>query len=259
MARDYVNYTVEDGIALVVINRPPVNALNTQTVEELGQCFKELAGDPAVKSVVLTGGGQHAFVAGADITEMPKLTPELGAKMAAAGQAVLDSIDELAKPVIAAINGFCLGGGNELAMACDMRVATDRARFGQPEINLGIIPGFGGTQRLPRLVGRAKAKELILTGDMISAQEALRIGLINKVVPEGEVVRAAKDIAHKICTKSAVAVRLAKQAIDGGFGQGLKEGLALEAKLFGAVCGTEDMREGVAAFIEKRQPKFQDK
>lgn len=259
MARQYVHLRKEEDIGIITIDRPPVNALSVQTVEELYDAFREAAEDKEIKAIVLTGGGDRAFVAGADITEFPKLTPEVGEQMAAKGQAVLTFIEKLPKVVVAAINGFCLGGGNELAMACDVRVASDGARFGQPEMNLGMIPGFGGTQRLPRIVGKSRAKEIIYTGDMITAQEAYRIGLVSKVVPVGDVVRAAKDIARKVALKGAVAIKLAKRAIDEGMEANLAEGLALEAKLFGEICGTEDMREGVAAFLEKRQPKFRGK
>jgi len=258
--RQFIKMSVEEGVAVITIDRPPVNALNTQSMGELAAAIDEAAGDADVKVVVITGAGSYAFVAGADVGEIAKISSaDEATALAKKGQAVLDKIEALKKPVIAAINSVCLGGGNELAMACHIRIASDRARFGQPEINLGIIPGFGGTQRLARLCGPAKARELVLTGDMINAQEAQRIGLVNKVVPDGEVLKQAKGMAKKIASKGAVAVRLAQQAIGEGLKGSLAEGLAKEAELFGEVAKTEDMKEGVKAFLEKRQPKFQGK
>jgi len=255
-----VKVAAEEGIAVVTIDRPPVNALSRQVVEELDRCLEALKTDPAVKVVILTGGGSFAFVAGADIKEIANLrSGQEATAVAAQGQSVIMKLQRLGKPVIAAINGVCLGGGNELAMACHLRIAGDRARFGQPEINLGIIPGFGGTQRLPRLIGKAKAIELTLTGDLMTAQEAHRLGLVNHVVPQDQVMKAAKDLARKIASKGQVAVRLALQAIEEGRGQSLDEGLATEAKLFGQVAETEDCKEGVKAFLEKRQPQFKDR
>jgi enoyl-CoA hydratase/carnithine racemase len=259
MAREFVNYTVEDKIATVVIDRPPVNALNSKTMEELDEVLDELGKDPNVAAIVITGGGKYAFIAGADVKEMPKLTPELAEEMSAKGQAILMKMEKIGKPVIAAINGLALGGGLELAMATDIRIISDRARLGQPEINLGLFPGWGGTQRLPRIVGLAKAKEMIFTGDMISAQEAMRIGLVNKVVPDGEELKVARDIAKKITSKAPIAVAKSKNAMEEGIKVSLEEGLKKESELFGEICGTEDMKEGVAAFIEKRQPKFKGK
>ncbi len=258
--RQYIKISIEEDIATITIDRPPVNALSTETMQELDSAIDELNANQSVKAIVITGAGSYAFVAGADVTEIAKITtPQVGKELALKGQSVLNKIEGLRKPVIAAINSVCLGGGNELAMACHMRIASDRARFGQPEINLGIIPGFGGTQRLARLCGASKARELVLTGDMITAQEALRIGLVNRVVPDGEVLKQAKGLAKKIASKGAVAVRLAEQAISEGMETSLKEGLKKEAELFGEVCKTEDMKEGVKAFLEKRQPKFQHK
>lgn len=256
----YVKVSKEERIAVITIDHPPVNALNIPTMAELDKTLDDIKNDDTVKAVIITGAGQFAFIAGADINEIAQLkSAEEGEKVAGKGQAIIAKIEKLGKPVICAINAVCLGGGNELAMACDIRIASDKARFGQPEVNLGIIPGFGGTQRLPRLVGRAKAKELILTGDMITSQEALRIGLINKVVPEGEVLKQAKDLAKKILSKGQVSIATAIKAIDQGMKLTLEEGLALEAKLFGQICQSEDMNEGLKAFMEKRQPKFQDK
>ncbi len=258
--REFIKTKIEERVALVTVDRPPVNALNSVAMKELSETFEELERNPGVKVVVITGGGSYAFIAGADVKEIDQLkSPEEARDIAKRGQAVLNRIEKMKKPVIAAINSVCLGGGNELAMACHLRIASDRARFGQPEINLGIIPGFGGTQRLPRLVGPSKARELILTGEVISAQEALRIGLVDRVVPDGELVRQAVGLAKKIASKGARAIGLAQQAILEGLGRTLEDGLNYEAELFGEVTKTEDRREGIRAFLEKRQPKFQDK
>jgi len=255
----FINVTTEERIAVLTIDNPKVNALSHAVMEELDHALATAINDVENKVLIVTGGGSFAFVAGADVTEIAQITSGAqGAELAAKGQAVIHRLEQSPKPVIAAINGVCLGGGNELAMACHLRVASDRARFGQPEINLGIIPGFGGTQRLPRLVGKAKAIELTLTGDVISAQEALRIGLVNAVVPADHVLKTAKDLARKIAAKGAVAIRLSLQAIHEGLALDLMSGLALEAKLFGQVAATEDMREGLKAFLEKRQPVFRN-
>lgn len=257
MAGPYVRFEREGAIAVVTIDRPPVNALNAQTLGELGAAVEALEADAAVRAVILTGGGQKAFVAGADIAEFPRLTPAAGRELAARGQAIFDRIEGSRKPYIAAINGVALGGGLELAMACDLRIAAEGARLGQPEINLGIIPGYGGTQRLPRLVGAGRAKAMIYTGDMIDAREALAMGLVNAVVPAAELLAAARQLAAKLAGKAPVALALAKRAIDQGLQRPLPAGLELEAELFGECVGTEDMREGVAAFFEKRAPRFQ--
>ncbi len=255
-----VKTAIEERMAVVTIDRPPVNALSRSVMEELGQTLATLKTNDAVKVVILTGGGSFAFVAGADIKEIAGLSSgKEAAEVAAKGQSVIMNIQRLGKPVIAAINGVCLGGGCELAMACHIRITGDRARFGQPEINLGIIPGFGGTQRMARLLGKAKATELILTGDMITAQEAHRLGLVNLVVPQDQVMKAAKDFARKLASKPGVALRLALQAIEDGLERSLDEGLANEARLFGQVADTADYKEGVSAFLEKRQPKFTDR
>lgn len=258
--RQYVKIAVEDHIAVVTIDHPPANALDETTLLELSAAVDELAADANVKAVIITGAGQFAFSAGADINVINTIKgPDDARRMVLTGQDILNRIENMRKPVIAAINAVCLGGGNELAMACHIRIASDRARFGQPEPNLGIIPGFGGTQRLPRLVGKAKALELLLTGDMIPAQEAYRIGLINKVVPEGDVVKTARDLAKRIVAKSQVSVRLIMAAVDDGLKTSLEKGLLLEADSFAAVMASEDAREGVSAFLQKRQPRFQDK
>jgi enoyl-CoA hydratase/carnithine racemase len=255
-----VKVAVEDRVAVVTIDHRPVNALNRQTLQELDRTLDALAGDPAAKVVVITGGGSLAFVAGADVKEVSQLgSMEAAKEMAALGQSVFLKIQRLSKPVIAAINGVCLGGGCELAMACHLRISGDRARFGQPEINLGIIPGWGGTQRLPRLIGRAKAIEWILTGDMVTAQDALRLGLVNQVVPQDQALKAAKDLARKIAAKGSVAIRESLRAIEEGLNLPLEQGLAREADAFGRIAATEDSREGVSAFLEKRQPQFKDR
>ena len=259
--REFIKIKIEDRVALVTIDRPPVNALNSKAMAELSEAFKELAANQAVKAVVFTGEGRNlTFIAGADIKEMAQLaSPREAEEVARKGQEILNQIEKMTKPVIAAINSICVGGGNELAMACHIRIASDRARFGQPEINLGIIPGFGGTQRLARLVGASKARELILTGDMITAQEALRIGLVERVVPDGELLRQALGLAKKIASKGQVAVWLCLEAIRASLAMPLSQGLAFEVQQFGKVCATQDMQEGLKAFLEKRQPKFQDK
>ena len=256
----YLKVTAEEGVAVVTIDRPPVNALNRQVMAELDQALEAVKTDAAVKVVILTGGGSFAFVAGSELKKTASLASgRKAAEVAARGQAVMTKIQRLGKPVIAAINGVCLGGGNELAMACHLRLTGDRVRFGQPEINLGIIPGFGGTQRLPRLIGTIKALELILTGDLITAQEAHRLGLVNQVVPQDQVMKAAKDLARKIASKGQVAVQAALRVTEQGLGQPLEAGLAAEAEAFGRVAETQDAKEGVSAFLEKRQPKFQDR
>lgn len=255
-----IKVATEEGVAVLTIDHPPVNSLSRDTMMELDQALTQLQQDVAVKVVVITGGGSLAFVAGAEIKEIANIgSPQDGQAAAQGGQRVLDKIEQSSKPVIAAINGVCLGGGNELAMACHMRIAGDRARFGQPEISLGIMPGFGGTQRLPRMVGPSKATELILTGDLINAAEALRIGLVNRVVPQEEVIKHARDLAKKIASKGQVAVRLCMEAIRASLAMPLAQGLAFEVQQFGKVCATLDMQEGLKAFLEKRQPKFQDR
>jgi len=255
----HVKMAVEDRVAVLTIDHRPVNALDRQTLRELGEAVDAIGADPAVKVIVITGGGSLAFVAGADIKEVSQIkSPQEAREMAALGQAVFLKIQRLTKPVIAAINGVCLGGGCELAMACHLRISGDRVRFGQPEISLGIIPGWGGTQRLPRLIGKAKATEWILTGDMYTAQEALRLGLVNQVVPQDQVLKVAKDLARKIASKGAVAITQSLRAIEDGLNLSLEAGLAKEAEAFGAVAATEDSKEGVKAFLEKRQPQFKD-
>ena len=259
MARDYVNYVVEEGIALVTINHPPVNALDQKTVSELGQAMDELEKRPEAKIIILTGGGDKAFVAGADITAFTGLTRVTAEQFALSIQSILLKMEGSKKVVICAINGLALGGGCEVAMACDIRIASEKAKLGQPEVNLGVIPGAGGTQRLPRLVGKGRAMELVFTTDMISAEEARAIGLVNRVVPPGSLLEEAKKMAKKILTKGPVAITMAKRAITEGLEMELKEGLKLEAKLFGELFDTFDMREGVKAFLEKRPPRFENR
>ena len=257
MTFDTLLYAVEeDGIALVTINRPDtLNALNATVIEELDQAFAAIATDDAVRGVILTGAGDRAFVAGADITQFNSLTPLTAQAFAQRGQAVFNRIEASAKPVIAAVNGFALGGGCELAMACHLRVAAETARFGQPEVNLGLIPGYGGTQRLPRLVGRGRATELILTGNPVKAPRAYEIGLVNQVVPADELLEAARALLRTILQKAPIAVGLALAAIQ-ATDLPQPQGLAHEAVLFGQACASEDMREGVAAFLERRPAAF---
>ena len=255
-----VKVAFEDRLAVVTIDHRPVNALNRQTLQELGRVLEALRSDDAVKVVILTGAGSLAFVAGADIKEVSEFKSAQDAQaMASLGQSVFLTLQQLGKPVIAAINGVCLGGGLELAMACHLRISGDRARFGQPEVNLGIMPGWGGTQRLPRLIGKAKATEWILTGDMVTAQEAYRLGLLNQVVPQDQVLKAAKDLGRKIASKGVVAIAQSLKAIEGGLDHPLAAGLAKEAEAFSRVSASEDSKEGVRAFLEKRQPQFKDR
>ncbi|PIQ84241.1 MAG: enoyl-CoA hydratase [Candidatus Omnitrophica bacterium CG11_big_fil_rev_8_21_14_0_20_63_9] len=254
-----VKASVEERVAILTIDHRPVNALNRQTLQELGSVVEQLSTEASVKSVVITGAGSLAFVAGADIKEVSQLGSSQEARdMSVLGQTVFLKLQRLRKPVIAAINGVCLGGGLELAMACHLRISGDRARFGQPEVNLGIIPGWGGTQRLPRLIGKTKAIEWILTGDMYTAQEAYRLGLVNQVVPQDQVLKVAKDFARKIAAKGAVTISQSLWAIEEGLELPLEQGLTKEAEAFHRVSESEDSREGVKAFLEKRQPKFKD-
>jgi enoyl-CoA hydratase len=250
-------YAASDGIALVTINRPEkLNALNSQVLADLRTIFEQIKMDPAVRVVIVTGAGEKAFVAGADITELAVLDPGTGKRFAEDGQGVFTLIETMGKPVIAAVNGYALGGGCELALACHLRIAAENAKFGQPEVNLGIIPGYGGTQRLTRLVGSGRAMEMILTGDQIDAVEAYRIGLANKVVPSASLLDAARTIAGKILARGPFAVHYALRAVHMANELSLTEGLALESALFGQCCGTEDFKEGTSAFLEKRNPTF---
>ena len=249
---------VKDQIARITFNRPTVlNALNFKTVGELGHCLDALKADASVRVLILTGSGEKAFVAGADINELARQTPLDGKDTALRGQSVFRKLETMGKPSIAAINGFALGGGCELALACTMRIASRNARLGQPEVKLGILPGYGGSQRLARLCGKGIAHEMILTGEMIGADEALRIGLLNRVTEPGELLPTAESIARKIIANAPLAVKYSMEAIESGAEVPLLEGLFLEATLFGLCCATEDMREGTRAFLEKRPARFQ--
>ena len=250
----------KDSIAYITISRPKVlNALNSATMGELRTIFTQLKDDLEVRVVILTGSGEKSFVAGADIGELQKNNPIEAKEYTHRGQAVLDLIENLGKPVIACINGFALGGGCELAMACTMRLATENAKLGQPEVKLGIIPGYGGTQRLPRLVGKGIAAQLLLTGEMISAQEAHRIGLVNEVVPAGQLISRAEAIAQSIVKNAPLAIQYCLEAVNHGMERTLQEGLYLEATLFAVCCATEDTKEGTTAFLEKRSANFAGK
>ena len=245
------------GVAVITLNRPAVlNALNMATLRDLDRAITELRDDDAIRAVILTGAGEKAFVAGADIKELAELTPVAGKAYAEAGQRILNQIEQLGKPVIAAVNGYALGGGCELAMACTIRLASETAKFGQPEVKLGIIPGFAGTQRLPRLVGKGRAMELILTGATIDAAEAFRIGLVNRVVPAAALMNEARALAQALAASAPVALRHALEAVNRGLEMTVADGCALEATLFGLLASTDDMREGTRAFVEKRKATF---
>ena len=260
MEKEFVRCQVEDGIAIVTIDNPSsLNALNAPTLTQLDQVFDTLTKNPGVKGVIITGGGEKSFVAGADISEFLQVKGNTAAAFMARGQRIFDKIESFDRPVIAAINGFALGGGNELAMSCDIRIAAENAIFGQPEVNLGVIPGYGGTQRLPRLIGPGKAKEIILADERINAQEALRIGLVERVVPKGQAVEEAKKLLKKIMGKGPVAVKMAKKAINEGLGMSLRGGLDLEGYCQGVCFGSEDKDEGAKAFLEKRPAQFKGK
>jgi len=260
MAYQTLLFEIRDAIAFITVNRPDkLNALNDQVVDELADAAERVATDSGVGGAILTGSGTKAFVAGADIADLAKQGPFDGKARAQRGQAMLRRFETCGKPVIAAVNGYALGGGCELAMACHLRIASDTAKFGQPEVKLGIAPGYGGTQRLPRLVGKGNALHLILTGDMIDAREAYRIGLVNQVVPGTELMATAEKTLRGILAMGPLAVRLALEAVDQGLEMTLEEGLLLEANHFGLLAATEDMREGLAAFLEKRPPQFRGK
>ena len=250
-------FEVKDGVAVITVNRPEkLNALDNDSIEELSQAFMDCYTDEEVSVVILTGAGEKAFVAGADIRMLAEQDVFDGKENSLLGQALMELIEEGPKPVIAAVNGFALGGGCELAMACDFRYAAQNAVFGLPEVSLGIIPGYGGTQRLPRLIGSGPAMELIFTGEKIDAAEALRLGLVNKVLPAAELLDATRKTAAIIASRGPVAVRLAKEAVRRGAVLPLAKGLDLEADLFGMISSTRDMKEGMQAFLEKRKPSF---
>jgi len=256
-ALENVLYEKRDGIAYVTLNRPKVlNALNQRTWQDLRAAFEDARDDATVRGVILTGAGDKAFIAGADISEIAHITAVDAERSSRYGQDVLTLIENLGKPVIAAVNGFALGGGCETAMACTIRVASEHARFGQPEVALGIIPGGGGTQRLPRLVGKGRALQIILSGAMITAQEAYRIGLVNEVVPATDLIPRAEAILKQIFANAPVAIRFSLEAVNRGLETSQAEGMALEASLFGLCAGTEDKDEGTQAFLQKRAAKF---
>ncbi|HMB28973.1 MAG TPA: enoyl-CoA hydratase-related protein [Blastocatellia bacterium] len=253
-----VMYEKKGAIAYVTLNRPKVlNALNQQTWEDLRAAFEDAREDAEVRGVILTGAGDKAFIAGADIGELANVTAVEAQKSSSYGQEVLDFIEDLGKPVVAAVNGFALGGGCETAMACTIRVASENAKFGQPEVKLGVIPGGGGTQRLPRLVGKGRALQLILSGEMIGAQEAYRIGLANEVVPAADLITRAEAILKQIFANAPIAVKFSLEAVNKGLEASQAEGLSLEAALFGLCAGTEDKKEGTQAFLQKRAAQFQ--
>ena len=252
-----VLYEKKGAIAYVTVNRPKVlNALNTPTWKDLRTAFEDARDDTAVRGVILTGAGDKAFIAGADISELAHVAAFEAEQSSRFGQEVLDLIENLGKPVVAAINGFALGGGCETAMACTIRIAVDTAQFGQPEVKLGLVPGGGGTQRMPRLIGKGRALQLILSGEMINAQEAYRIGLVNEIVPAAGLVTRAEAILKKIASNAPIAVKFALEAANKGMDTSQGEGLLLEASYFGLCAATEDKKEGTAAFLEKRPPQF---
>ncbi len=252
-------YSIHNNICIITINRPDkLNALTRLTVQEIGEALKEALDDASVKGLILTGSGTKAFVAGADISEFLGLSPEEGKKMAHAGQSIFDRIEQSTKPVIAAVNGFALGGGCELAMACHLRVASDNARFGQPEVNLGLIPGYGGTQRLVRYIGKSKALELLMTADMINAQEALELGLINHLTTIENLIPKCIEIMDKIMTKSPLAIAGVIRSVNSYYASGTI-GFDTELDEFGKCFGTEDYKEGTSAFLQKRKPSFSGK
>jgi enoyl-CoA hydratase/carnithine racemase len=260
MAYENLIYEKRDGIAFITFNRPKVlNALNRKTMEELREILLDAKSDAAVRALILTGAGEKSFVAGADIGELSQQTPVNGKEFSLFGQSVIHLLETMGKPSICAINGFALGGGCEVALACSIRIASKTARLGQPEVKLGILPGYGGTQRLARLCGKGVAHELCLGGDMIGAEEAQRIGLVNHVYEPAELLGAAEALAKKIMANAPVAVRYAMEAIERGVEMPQEEGLFLEATLFGLACATEDMREGTKAFLEKRAAAFKGK
>jgi enoyl-CoA hydratase len=257
---EFITVEQEDSIAVIRVNRPDkLNALNAETIAQLDAAVRTLADDDAIRGVIVTGAGEKAFVAGADIAELAQMGPLTGIAVSRAGQATFRLLEQLPKPVIAAVNGFALGGGLELALACHLRIAGEKARFGLPEVKLGIIPGYGGTVRLPRLVGKGRALEMILTGEMINADEAFRIGLVNRVVPADELLPYTKQVMAKIIANGPVAIRMAIEAVDRAMETTLDDSLLLESNMFGLLSATEDMHEGMKAFLEKRTAEFKGK
>jgi len=260
MKLENILYEVKDRVATITINRPEVlNALNSKTMDELETVIEEIEKNAEIRAVIVTGAGEKAFVAGADISEIALLDGPNGKAFSQRGQMIFNRLEGLDRPVIAAVNGYALGGGCELAMACHIRIASENARFGLPEVSLGVIPGYGGTQRLPRIVGVSKAMEMILTGEMIDAQEAYRIGLVNRVVPKEELMPAVHKMIETILSRGPYAVRRALYAVHYALQVPFLEGLDIEANLFGEVCASEDKNEGTRAFLEKRKPNFKNK
>jgi enoyl-CoA hydratase len=255
-AREFVDFQIEDGIAIVVVDRPPVNALNRQVEDEIEDVFEELGSLNEIGAVIIRGGGEKAFMAGADIQMLSEKGAKEAYEMSESTKRVLSKIERFERVVIAAVDGLALGGGCEVALACDIRVADESAVFGFPEVSLGLLPGAGGTQRLTRLVGSGKAKELILTGDPVSADEAKRIGLVERVAPKGEAVSEAKRLAQRVLLRGPIAIVNAKKAINEGLHMTFEDGFKRESRLFSALFETRDMREGVNAFLEKRKPNF---
>jgi enoyl-CoA hydratase len=261
MSYNRIVFSVEDdGLALVTVNRPEkLNALNREVMRELDEAFSRVETDPAIRGMILTGAGGKAFIAGADIQEIAELSPAEAQRFAANGQRVFGRLERMPKASVAAINGFALGGGLELALSCTLRVASPDAKMGQPEIKLGLIPGYGGTQRLPRLIGRGRALEMLLTGEPVDAAEAYRIGLVNHVAPPAELLDCSRGLLRKIVVNAPVAAGLIREAVDVGLNSGLAEGLRFEAAAFGVIAGTEDRTEGTRAFLEKRKAVFAGK
>jgi len=248
---------IKESIATVTVNRPSaMNAMTQITLQELDVVVQQLSASAEVRAVIITGAGEKAFIAGGDIAMLRKLGPVEARELALLAQGICNAIEQSPKPFIAAINGYALGGGCELAMSCDIRIAAEHARFGQPEVNIGTLPGFGGSQRLPRLVGKGRALEMILTGDMIDAQEAWRIGLVNKVVPQAELMNSARSLATKLASKSQMALKLCKEVVTNGLEMDLQRACSYEADLFALSFATADQQEGMAAFLEKRTPIF---
>ena len=257
MAYENILFEIQDGVGVLTFNRPKaLNALNPKTLEEVNDVIDRVQQDESVHVLVLTGAGDRAFVAGADITEFPKMNPLQARHFGEVGQGIFFKLEHLPKPVIACVNGFALGGGCEIAMSCDFIYASDKARFGQPEVNLGLIPGFGGTQRLARMIGRAKAKELCMTGEMIDAQQAKELGLVAKVFPAEQLVEETMKAAKLLATRAQGVLRSLKQVINRGMDVDLKSGCALEVEAFGLCFASQDAKEGVSAFLEKRKPDF---
>lgn len=259
MEFDTLFVSIEDGVATVTLNRPPVNPLNSTLFRELGEAAGLLEADSTVKAVIITGSGEKAFAAGADISEMKDLTPVEMYRFCQVSSAACNAVESMKKPTVAAVNGLALGGGCELALACDFRIASDKAKFGLPEITLGIIPGGGGTQRLPRLIGASRAKELLFLGEMIDAARAEQIGLVNRVAPAAEMMREARALASKLAARPAHALGVLKEAVNKGLNMNLHDALDFEMKSFILTFASDDRREGFSAFAEKRKPKFTDK